>query len=100
MTNPSATIPASEIVSVNPGVIGAGGSPLVLNGVIVSPNTLIPTGSVQPFADPDAVSEFFGPGSTEEVLAEIYFNGFDNSTVKPGNLFFAPFNTINRAAWI
>ena len=28
------TIPATEIVQVNPGVVGAGGSPLAMNGII------------------------------------------------------------------
>ena len=30
------TIPASDIVVVNPGVVGSGGNPLALNGVILS----------------------------------------------------------------
>lgn len=94
------TIPASEIVSVNPGVISAGGTPLVLNGVCLSTSTLLPTGSVESFADDDAVSEFFGPASAELAFAETYFLGNDNSTIKPGTLFFAPFNVNARAAWI
>lgn len=93
------TIPASQIVAVNPGVISAGGSPLVLNGVCISPNLLIPTGSVVPLGSTDAVSDYFGPGSAEEAFAEIYFLGNDNSTLKPGTLIFAPFNVSARSAW-
>ena len=39
------TIPASSIVQIIPGVVSAGGSNLVLNGVIVDQSTLIPSGS-------------------------------------------------------
>ena len=94
------TIPASQIVAVNPGVISSGGSPLALNGVILSPNTLIPTGSVQPFNSAASVSDFFGPSSTEYALAQTYFMGNDNSTIKPNTLFFAPYNAANVAAWL
>jgi hypothetical protein len=94
------TIPASDIVVVNPGVIGAGGSPLALNGVMLSQNTLIPTGSVQSFASASAVSDYFGAASDEYALAQTYFLGFDNSTIKPGTLMFAPFVLADREAWL
>lgn len=94
------TIPASEIVAVNPGVLSAGGNPLVLNGVILSQNTYIPTGTVPSFSSADAVSAYFGPASDEFALAKIYFLGYDNSTVKPSTLYFAPFVATARAAWL
>jgi hypothetical protein len=95
------TIPASEIVQVNPGVVGTGGNPLALNGVILTKSTLIPTNSVQSFSSAAAVSSFFGPASTEYVLAQIYFLGNDNSTQKPGTLLFAPYvDTGGRGAWL
>jgi hypothetical protein len=94
------TIPASDIVVVNPGVVGTGGNPLALNGVILSKNTLLPTGAVRSFASADAVSAFFGPSSTEYDLAQTYFLGFDNSTIKPGTLYFAPFVDTDRNAWL
>jgi hypothetical protein len=94
------TIPASDIVVVNPGVVGTGGNPLALNGVILSKNTLLPTNSVRSFASADSVSNFFGPSSAEYDIAKIYFLGFDNSTIKPGTLYFAPYNEADRAAWL
>lgn len=94
------SIPASEIVTVNPGVLGAGGNPLSLNGVILSKNPLIPTLSAQSFSGPDAVSSFFGPASAEYALAQTYFLGFDNSTIKPSKLWFAPFADVARSAWL
>lgn len=94
------TIPASDIVVVNPGVVGSGGNPLALNGVILSKNTLLPAGKVQSFASATAVSNFFGPASDEYALAQTYFLGFDNSTIKPGALLFAPYVDADRAAWL
>lgn len=94
------TIPASDIVTVNPGVIDSGGNPLALNGVILSQSDYIPTSSVQSFASASAVSDFFGPASDEYAIAQTYFLGFDNSTIKPGRLFFAPYVDTARAAWL
>lgn len=93
-------IPASDIVTVNPGVIDSGGNPLALNGVILSQSAYIPTDSAQSFASASAVSDFFGPSSTEYALAQTYFLGFDNSTIKPGRMFFAPYVAAARAAWL
>lgn len=94
------TIPASDIVVVNPGVVGSGGNPLALNGVILSKNTLLPTGEVRAFASAAAVSAFFGPASSEYTISQTYFLGFDNSTIKPGVLLFAPYVDTARAAWL
>ena len=94
------TIPASDIVQVNPGVVSAGGNALALNGVFVSKNPLIPTGSAVSFASAAAVSAFFGPASTEFAQAQTYFLGFDNSTIKPPSVYFAPYADVARAAWL
>lgn len=94
------TIPASDIVVVNPGVVGSGGNPLALNGVILSTNALLPTAAVRSFASPDAVKAFFGAASAEYAIAQVYFLGFDNSTIKPGTLYFSPYVNTARAAWL
>jgi len=94
------TIPASDIVVVNPGVVSAGGSPLALNGVILSQNEIIPSGYVLPIVSADSARAYFGPTSDEYKLAQIYFLGFDNSTIKPGTLYFAPYADADRAAWL
>lgn len=95
------SIPASDIVQVNPGVVGTGGNPLALNGVILTKSTLVPTSAAISFASADSVSAFFGPASDEYALAQTYFLGFDNSTKKPGTLYFAPYvDTGGRAAWL
>ena len=41
------TIPASQFVKVNPGVLAAGGSNLVLNGLFLTENLAMPTGEIQ-----------------------------------------------------
>lgn len=94
------TIPASDIVVVNPGVVGSGGNPLALNGVILSTNNLLPTHAVRSFASADAVKAFFGAASAEYAIAQVYFLGFDNSTIKPGTLYFSPYVNTARAAWL
>ena len=94
------TIPASDIVTVNPGVLSSGGNPLALNGVILTKNTLLPTSAVRSFASAAAVSAFFGPSSTEYTLANVYFGGFDNSTIMPTVLYFAPYVAADCAAWL
>ena len=94
------TIPASNIVSVNPEVIGSGVIPSALNGVILSQNTLLPTGQVMSFVSAQEVSNFFGPASVEYALAQVYFLGFDNSTAKPGALLIAQYNTSAVSAYV
>ncbi len=85
------TIPVSQIVQVNPGVLSSGGAAIVLNGAILSTNTAIPIGSVLQFPSYAAVAAFFGATSTEAILAAVYFAGFDSSTQKPGNLLFSQY---------
>lgn len=94
------TIPASEIVQVNPGVVGAGGSPLALNGLLLTDNPLVPVGAVLQFPSTAAVEDYFGYEAEELRLADIYFRGYDNSTIKPGNLLIGSIATTPRAAWL
>lgn len=97
-------IPASEIVSVVPGVIGAGGSALDLNGLFITNSSRVPLNgtnlpTVMNFATPADVEDFFGGGSVEADAADVYFAGFENSFVKPANVLFAQYNTVNVSAY-
>ena len=94
------SIPASSIVSINPEVLPAGGSAFSLNGLFLTQNLLMPTGKLLSFPSVTAVQNFFGVASTEAAHAAIYFAGFDNSTIKPNAMVFAPFNLSARAAWL
>lgn len=94
------SIPASELVSVTPNVIGTGGSPLSINSVFLTQNNTVPLGSVLSFSDQLSVARFFGDDAEEAALASVYFLGFDGSSIKPGTLYFAQFNTEAVAAWL
>jgi len=94
------TIPASEIVAIQPGVISGGGSPLSLNGVMITFSELIPAGTALSLSSSDAVSEYFGTGSIEHTLSINYFLGFSTSTIKPGALLFWNYVDTPRAAFL
>lgn len=94
------TIPASAIVSVTPGVLAAGGSPLSLNGILLTTSNRTPIGAVQPFSNATDVADYFGLSSTEYAAALIYFSGFDNSNIKPGRIFYTQYNTTDVQAWL
>lgn len=94
------TIPESHFVSMNPSVISAGGAALDMNALVLTKSGRVPIGAVQPFPTAPAVSNYFGPGSAEASFATIYFNGFNGSTKKPGNILFAQKNSGNVAAYL
>lgn len=94
------SIPASYFVSITPGVIGAGGSALDLNGLMLTSGTRTPLGSVLSFSSAAGVSTYYGASSTEAAAAAIYFAGFDNSNVKPGSLLVAQYNTAPVSAYL
>lgn len=83
-------IPASHIVQVNPRLLTPGGKDLEFNGLILTRSAAIPTDRpVLAFADPADVGAWFGLESEEHRLSKIYFQGYDNSFVKPRALYFA-----------
>src|SRR3982751_4921494 len=94
------SIPASQLVSVLPGVLQAGGNPLSLNGLFLTTNISVPVGTVSEFPSAEAVADFFGASTRESEMAAIYFAGFDISTTKPGNMLFAQYNTAAVAAYL
>ena len=80
----TASIPASRLAQVIPGVLSAGGNPLALNSVYITSDPSIPYGVAQAFASAADVSDWFGPSAPETILANVYFAGFTNCTVLPG----------------
>lgn len=86
------TIPANEIVAVNPSVLGTGGSALDMIALMLTTSTRVPIGTVASFPDTASVSDYFGPSSDELAAAEIYFGGFTGSSKLPGALLFAQYN--------
>lgn len=96
----TASIPASQLVNVIPGVLGAGGNPLSLNTVMLTTDPSVPIGAVLPFSTLADVQDFFGAVSTEATLAAVYFSGFNGATRLPGTLYFAQYNTADVAAYL
>lgn len=96
----TASIPASAIVAVNPGVLATAGNALGLNGLFLTSGTRVPLGTVASFSTADAVSDYFGATATETLYANVYFAGYDNSTVKPGNLLISQYPTGSVAAYL
>lgn len=92
------TIPASNIVKINPAVIGGGGNGLDLNGLLVTNTHAVPVGSVQTYTSARAVGDFFGSTSAEKSIADVYFDGYTGSTKTPGKLLIARQATGNVAA--
>lgn len=94
------SIPASQLVNVVPGVLGAGGNPLSLNSVFLTEDASIPIGTVKAFATLADVQAWFGASSVEAQLAAVYFAGFTGATVLPGQLYFTQFNTVAVAGYM
>lgn len=94
------TIPVSQLVTVNPAVVSAGGNPLSLNSIFLIESTLVPTSSLMEFSSRDDVSDYFGSSALATELAGNYFLGFDNSSRKPGTMFFAGYANVARAAFM
>ncbi|MEX3614237.1 MAG: DUF3383 domain-containing protein [Burkholderia gladioli] len=94
------SIPAKDIVNVQPGVVAAAGSAFNLNCLILTSDSAVPVGAVQSFSNADDAVTFFGGDSTEASLARIYFLGYDNATRTPGTLLFAQYPTGDVPAYL
>lgn len=78
------SIPASQIVTVNPRLLTPGGADLEFNGLLLSSSEVIPSSQLAlPFPDAGSVGDYFGLTSPEYQAAAIYFQGYNNSFKKP-----------------
>jgi hypothetical protein len=84
-------IPASQIVSVIPSVLPAGGAALDLIALILTQDVRFPIGTIQEFANATDLANYAGPTSQLAALGSIYFNGPDNATKLPGSLLVAQY---------
>lgn len=96
----AASIPASAIVNVLPGVISAGGTGLDMIGLILTASLRIPSGAVLRFSDASAVESYFGTSSAEALAAVTYFNGYTGSFTKPTAVLFGAYAAANRTAFL
>ncbi|HEY1441407.1 MAG TPA: DUF3383 domain-containing protein [Mycobacterium sp.] len=93
------SIPASQIVSITPSVLSAGGVGLDLVGLVLTNATQVPVGEVLSFPDQASVAAFFGSNSQEAGLARTYFLSYDTSSMKPGQMLFTQYNQQPVGAW-
>jgi hypothetical protein len=94
------SIPASNLVNVIPGVVGAGGNPLKFTGVILSTNPDVAAGPPISFPNYASVAAFFGSNSIEAKMAQIYFLGYNGATQVPASLLFARYPEVAIAAFL
>lgn len=94
------SIPISQIVQINPGVLSAAGSAVDLNGLILTKSTYAPIGTVQQFASATDVGAYFGLTSIEYDMASIYFSGYENCTKTPGILYIAQYPDVAVAGYL
>ncbi len=80
------TIPLSTDFNITPNVVTPAGSAVDANGLMLTDNELIPVGAVQSYFSSSDVSALMGSTSKEFLAAQQYFNGYENSSVIPGEL--------------
>ena len=93
------TIPSSQLVSVTPSVLAAGGAGIATIGLVLTTNARVPLGTVPGFSSATAVEDYFGPGA-EASGSAVYFAGFENASQTPANLLFAQYNATAVAAYL
>src|SRR5690348_11006151 len=93
-------ISASVLVQVNPGVLAPSGTGVDFVGMFLTTNARVPIGAPTSFATAQAVINYFGASSDEAKLAPVYFQGFDQSSIKPGLMWFAQYPESAVAAYL
>jgi len=94
------SIPASELVQVNPNVLSAGGESLDVIAMVLTDSARVPIGAVQSFADAESVRAYFGTGSNEDTFATKYFAGFVGRSMIPASILFTQYPTADVAAFM
>ena len=94
------TIPASELVDLQPRTIGGGANGLELNGVMLTQSPLLPTQVVYPFESPDSIGDYFGLNSKEYLYSTHYFSADDNKQKAPSTLYFYRYTDSAACAWM
>lgn len=92
------TIPVSQIVQIVPGVVGAGGAPSRLTGVVVTQDTSILPGQYLDTYTAQSVADWFGPNAPETTVANNYFPGIVNGGQLPYDLVFCRYSSVATPA--
>lgn len=94
-------IPASHIVNVLPRVIAGGSRDLELNGLLITNNNSISADTlVLSFPSAAAVAAYFGIGSVEHKVADVYFTSYNNKLTAPKALYIARRIAADSFAWL
>ncbi|MRT01880.1 DUF3383 domain-containing protein [Ewingella americana] len=94
------TIPLSTDFSITPNVVTPAGSAVDANGLMLTDNELIPVGAVASFFTAADIAALTGSNSKEFLAAQKYFNGYDNSSVIPGELLMYRVVTSDAAGYL
>nr|DAU58060.1 MAG TPA: tail sheath protein [Caudoviricetes sp.] len=94
------TIPLSTDFNITPNVVTPAGSAVDANGLMLTDNELIPVGAVQSYFSSADVSALMGSESKEFLAAQQYFNGYENSSVIPGELLMYRIVTADVAGYL
>lgn len=94
------SIPANFFIKVNPGVVGAGGAALNMVAMVLTHSGELAYNQPVTFPNAAAVGAFFGVNSPEQQFAQIYFQGYDGSTIKPASIQFSYYKTGPQGAWL
>lgn len=94
------TIPLSVDFSITPNVVTPAGSAVDANGLMLTDNELIPVGAVASFFTAADIAALTGSNSKEFLAAQQYFNGYDNSSVIPGELLMYRMVTADAAGYL
>lgn len=94
------SIPISQIVQINPAVVGTGANPLALNGLILTPSSDAPTNALKTCYSLSDVADFFGTSSDEYAAAVPYFSGSNvRQALAPNALYFCRYTDSAVGAW-
>lgn len=94
------TIPLSVDFNITPNVVTPAGSAVDANGLMLTDNELIPVGTVASYFSSADVSALMGSQSKEFLAAQQYFNGYENSSVIPGELLMYRIVTADVAGYL
>ena len=94
------TVSIQKTVRITPAVLAAGGSALVLSGLLLTTSDRVPIGTVLSLSSEIAVGNYFGDDSLEARASAKYFGGFTNSNRKPARMLFAQYNENDVGAWL
>ena len=81
------TIPASELVDLQPRTLGASSGGVDFNGLFLSRSANLPVNTVVPFSSQASVGAYFGEYSDEYALSGNYFLADDNKQKAPDTLY-------------